>query len=201
MIVRALVSAIMIYQMVRTQVSIVLLYLLCHDVFSVSKYQPFLTTFVKGRNDYINAVRVPVSKYQVQKGINKDRIEWWYFREHLNYECLRSQKCCFTLQSFTNSTGFIMTQMPLSGTEVDLWRLCMDHDAEAMVILNDNSEVLYSPNSKKKYIYLSNLFFLHASRNRILMYSMFPLLFDEHLIHTSYCGVIDVRSLQWKINQ
>lgn len=159
MIVRALVSAIMIYQMVRAQVNIVLLYLLSRDVFSVSKYQPFLTTFVKGRTDYINAVRVPVSKYQVQKGINKDRIEWCYFREHLNYECLRSQKFCFTLQSFTNSTGFIMTQMPLSGTEVDLWRLCMDHDAEAMVILNDNSEVLYSPNSKKKYIYLSNLFF------------------------------------------
>ncbi|XP_056002718.1 receptor-type tyrosine-protein phosphatase kappa-like [Ostrea edulis] len=71
------------------------------DILPVSKYQPFLTTFVKGRNDYINAIRVP---------------------------------------SFTNSTGFIMTQMPLSGTEVDLWRLCMDHDAEAMVILNDNSE-------------------------------------------------------------
>ena len=45
------------------------------------------------------------------------------------------------LQSFTAPKALILTQFPLKDTEVDLWRLCMDHDVRAMVILCDNNEV------------------------------------------------------------
>ncbi|XP_061170376.1 receptor-type tyrosine-protein phosphatase kappa-like [Saccostrea echinata] len=71
------------------------------DILPVSKYRPYLTTYVKGRNDYINAVIAP---------------------------------------TFTNQNGFIMTQKPLLDTEVDLWRLCMDHGVTAIVVLNDSDE-------------------------------------------------------------
>nr|XP_022307655.1 receptor-type tyrosine-protein phosphatase zeta-like [Crassostrea virginica] len=42
--------------------------------------------------------------------------------------------------SFTDSNAFILTQYPLKDTEVDLWRLCMDHDVQAIVILSDNNQ-------------------------------------------------------------
>ncbi|XP_061170420.1 receptor-type tyrosine-protein phosphatase kappa-like [Saccostrea echinata] len=71
------------------------------DILPVTKYRPYLTTYVKGRNDYINAVIAP---------------------------------------TFTNQNGFIMTQKPLLDTEVDLWRLCMDHGVTAIVVLNDTDE-------------------------------------------------------------
>ena len=48
---------------------------------------------------------------------------------------------CSLLQSFTAPKALILTQFPLKDTEVDLWRLCMDHDVHAMVILCDNNEV------------------------------------------------------------
>ncbi|XP_078327491.1 uncharacterized protein LOC111112706 isoform X1 [Crassostrea virginica] len=67
----------------------------------ISKYRPYLTTYIKGRNDYINAVCVP---------------------------------------SFTAPGAFILTQWPLKDTEVDLWRLCMDHDVNALVVLGDTNE-------------------------------------------------------------
>ncbi|XP_061170432.1 receptor-type tyrosine-protein phosphatase epsilon-like [Saccostrea echinata] len=71
------------------------------DILPVSKYRPYLTTYVKGRNDYINAVMVP---------------------------------------SYINPSGFIITQKPLSNTEVDLWRLCFDHEVHALVVLNAKDE-------------------------------------------------------------
>ncbi|XP_061180589.1 receptor-type tyrosine-protein phosphatase alpha-like [Saccostrea echinata] len=71
------------------------------DILPVTKYRPYLTTYVKGRNDYINAVIAP---------------------------------------TFTNQNGFIMTQKPLLDTEVDLWRLCMDHGVTALIVLNDTDE-------------------------------------------------------------
>nr|XP_022306514.1 uncharacterized protein LOC111112922 isoform X2 [Crassostrea virginica] len=70
-------------------------------ILPVSKYRPYLTTYIKGRNDYINAVCVP---------------------------------------SFTAPGAFILTQFPLKDTEVDLWRLCMDHDVNALVVLGDTNE-------------------------------------------------------------
>lgn len=45
------------------------------------------------------------------------------------------------LQSFVDLGALIITQMPLPDTEVDLWRLCVDHDIQAIVILNENNEV------------------------------------------------------------
>nr|XP_022307652.1 receptor-type tyrosine-protein phosphatase U-like [Crassostrea virginica] len=71
------------------------------NLLPVSKFRPYLTSYVKGRNDYINAVCV---------------------------------------HSFTAPNALILTQYPLKDTEVDLWRLCMDHDVHAMVILCDNNE-------------------------------------------------------------
>ncbi|XP_056002719.1 receptor-type tyrosine-protein phosphatase mu-like isoform X1 [Ostrea edulis] len=71
------------------------------DILPVSKHRPYLATYIKGRNDYINAVIVP---------------------------------------SFTNPIGFILTQKPLVDTEVDLWRMCMDHDTDGIVVLNDKDE-------------------------------------------------------------
>ena len=47
-----------------------------------------------------------------------------------------------SLQSFTAPGAFILTQWPLKDTEVDLWRLCMDHDVNALVVLGDTNEVL-----------------------------------------------------------
>nr|XP_022304830.1 receptor-type tyrosine-protein phosphatase alpha-like isoform X2 [Crassostrea virginica] len=70
-------------------------------ILPVSKYRPYLTTYIKGRNDYINAVCVP---------------------------------------SFTAPGSFILTQYPLKDTEVDLWRLCMDHDVNALIVLGDTNE-------------------------------------------------------------
>ncbi|XP_056002510.1 receptor-type tyrosine-protein phosphatase alpha-like [Ostrea edulis] len=66
------------------------------EILPVSKFRPYLTTYVKGRNEYINAVIVP---------------------------------------SFTNPTAFIITQKPLPDTEVDLWRLCVDHEVNVLVVL------------------------------------------------------------------
>ncbi|XP_034310566.2 receptor-type tyrosine-protein phosphatase epsilon isoform X1 [Magallana gigas] len=74
------------------------------DIIPISKYRPYLTSFVNGRNDYINAVCVP---------------------------------------SFVDLGALIITQMPLHDTEVDLWRLCVDHDIQAIVILNENNEELH----------------------------------------------------------
>ncbi|XP_056003710.1 receptor-type tyrosine-protein phosphatase T-like [Ostrea edulis] len=71
------------------------------DILPVSKHRPYLATYVKGRNDYINAVIVP---------------------------------------SFTNPIGFIITQKPLVDTEVDLWRMCMDHETDGIVVLNNKDE-------------------------------------------------------------
>ncbi|XP_056002717.1 receptor-type tyrosine-protein phosphatase mu-like isoform X2 [Ostrea edulis] len=39
------------------------------------------------------------------------------------------------IPSFTNKTGFIITQTPLPDTEVDLWTMCLDHDVDAVVML------------------------------------------------------------------
>nr|XP_022310653.1 receptor-type tyrosine-protein phosphatase alpha-like isoform X2 [Crassostrea virginica] len=66
-----------------------------------SKYRPFLTSCVTGRDDYINAVYVP---------------------------------------SYTSPNAFILTQYPLKDTEIDLWRLCVDHDVRALVILDDTGK-------------------------------------------------------------
>ncbi|XP_078330573.1 receptor-type tyrosine-protein phosphatase T-like [Crassostrea virginica] len=70
-------------------------------ILPVSKYRPYLTSYIKGRTDYINAVCVP---------------------------------------SFTEPSAFILTQYPLKDTEVDLWRLCMDHNVHALVVLGENSQ-------------------------------------------------------------
>ena len=51
---------------------------------------------------------------------------------------------CVSLQSFTDPSAFILTQYPLKDTEVDLWRLCMDHDVHALVVLEENNQVMYS---------------------------------------------------------
>ena len=49
------------------------------------------------------------------------------------------------LQSFTEPSAFIITQYPLKDTEVDLWRLCMDHAVHALVVLEEkNNQVLQS---------------------------------------------------------
>ena len=49
------------------------------------------------------------------------------------------------LQSFTEPSAFIITQYPLKDTEVDLWRLCMDHEVHALVVLEEkNNQVLQS---------------------------------------------------------
>ncbi|XP_061180604.1 receptor-type tyrosine-protein phosphatase alpha-like [Saccostrea echinata] len=71
------------------------------DILPISKFRPYLTSYVKGRNDFINAVIV---------------------------------------STFTNPTGFILTQKPLPETNVDLCRLCMDHEVAALVVLTDNDE-------------------------------------------------------------
>lgn len=46
------------------------------------------------------------------------------------------------LQSYTSSNAFILTQYPLKDTEIDLWRLCVDHDVHALVILDDTGKVM-----------------------------------------------------------
>ncbi|XP_065941646.1 receptor-type tyrosine-protein phosphatase epsilon [Magallana gigas] len=71
------------------------------NVIPVSKYRPYLTSYVKWRNDYINAVCVP---------------------------------------SFLNRGAFILTQVPLPETTVDLWTLCVDHDVNAIVVITENRE-------------------------------------------------------------
>ncbi|XP_062578851.1 receptor-type tyrosine-protein phosphatase gamma-like [Saccostrea cucullata] len=71
------------------------------EILPISKFRPYLTSYVKGRNDYINAV---------------------------------------IIATFTNLRGFILTQKPLPETDVDLWRLCIDHEVDALVILTDNDE-------------------------------------------------------------
>ncbi|XP_062578082.1 receptor-type tyrosine-protein phosphatase kappa-like [Saccostrea cucullata] len=82
------------------------------DILPASKYRPYLTTYVKGRNDYINAVFI---------------------------------------STFTNPLGFIVTHNPLPDTEVDVWRLCKDHDVESMVVLyDDNMGSNWLPNGGEK---------------------------------------------------
>ena len=55
------------------------------------------------------------------------------------------------LQSFTESNAFIITQYPLKDTEVDLWRLCMDHEVHALVVLEENTQVLKSFETLNEY--------------------------------------------------
>lgn len=98
-------------------------------LFLVSKYRPYLTSFVNGRNDYINAVCVPVGQ----------NISIYYY--YLTVSCFNFFMHIIVLQSFVDLGALIITQMPLPDTEVDLWRLCVDHDIQAIVILNENNEV------------------------------------------------------------
>ncbi|XP_062603358.1 receptor-type tyrosine-protein phosphatase kappa-like isoform X3 [Saccostrea cucullata] len=82
------------------------------DILPASKYRPFLTTYVRGKNDYINAVFI---------------------------------------STFRNPLGFIVTQNPLPDTEVDVWRLCKDHDVESVVVLSDdNMGTYWLPNGGEK---------------------------------------------------
>ena len=48
------------------------------------------------------------------------------------------------MQSFRVHNLYVVTQMPLPGTVVDFWRLVLDHDCSAVVMLNEmdkNDEV------------------------------------------------------------
>ena len=55
------------------------------------------------------------------------------------------------MQSFTEPNAFIITQYPLKDTEVDLWRLCMDHEVHALVVLEENKQVLQMFETLNKY--------------------------------------------------
>ena len=55
------------------------------------------------------------------------------------------------MQSFTEPSAFIITQYPLKDTEVDLWRLCMDHEVHAFVVLEENNQVLQSVETLNEY--------------------------------------------------
>ena len=55
------------------------------------------------------------------------------------------------LQSFTEPSAFIITQYPLKDTEVDLWRLCMDHEVYALIVLEENNQVLQSFETLEEY--------------------------------------------------
>nr|XP_022311908.1 uncharacterized protein LOC111117113 isoform X3 [Crassostrea virginica] len=59
------------------------------------KRRVFLTSYIKGRSDYINAVIVP---------------------------------------SYTDLRGFIMTTYPIPDTDIDLWRLCVDHEVDVITV-------------------------------------------------------------------
>lgn len=52
----------------------------------------------------------------------------------------------YFLQSFVKPVGFIVTQFPLPGTIVDVWRLLYDHDSDVIISLGavDNAQqVIY----------------------------------------------------------
>ena len=55
------------------------------------------------------------------------------------------------MQSFTEPNAFIISQYPLKDTEVDLWRLCMDHEVHALVVLEENKQVLQMFETLNKY--------------------------------------------------
>ncbi|XP_078330715.1 uncharacterized protein LOC111112824 [Crassostrea virginica] len=59
------------------------------------KHRVYLTSYIKGRSDYSNAVIV---------------------------------------SSYTDPRGFIMTTYPIPDTDIDLWRLCMDHEVDVITV-------------------------------------------------------------------
>nr|XP_022308379.1 uncharacterized protein LOC111114378 [Crassostrea virginica] len=110
-------------------------------ILPVSKYRPYLTSYIKGRTDYINAVCVP---------------------------------------SFTEPSTFILTQYPLKDTEVDLWRLCMDHNVHALVVLGENSQ------EQRKEL---DVFHIPFGNDNAILKGV-ELLLDKQKHHSSHTAVV-----------
>ena len=134
-----------------------------HIPISVSKYRPYLTSYIKGRTDYINAVCVPVFYWSTYRFVSFPSLQYIII-----FHCL-----IVSFQSFTEPSAFILTQYPLKDTEVDLWRLCMDHNVHALVVLGENSQVLYSFELLKEYncfVCTNNRYILVGSRIFLTVY-------------------------------
>jgi len=61
-------------------------------------------------------------------------IQW------LSDRLLRVITCLFICQSYRRRSGFIITQMPLPHTVIDLWRMVFEHDCATVVMLNPCDE-------------------------------------------------------------
>jgi len=46
----------------------------------------------------------------------------------------------FVSQSYRRCNGYIITQMPLPHTVIDLWRMVFEHDSATIVMLNPSDE-------------------------------------------------------------
>ena len=95
-------------------------------------------------------------------------LNFTIFFLNFNHSAMWSLNTTYSLlQSFTAPKALILTQFPLKDTEVDLWRLCMDHDVHAMVILCDNNEVehLFSIAKRSNIHPLGRLYFFLFSRS------------------------------------
>ena len=55
----------------------------------------------------------------------------------LNKNCYTSYFC---MQSYKRRNAFIVTQMPLQSTVIDIWRLIWDHDVQNIVVMNHHTE-------------------------------------------------------------
>ena len=76
-------------------------------------------------SDYINAVFVDV------------RLVLVLFARYKSYHSINVLECIFCYQGYRSRQEFIVTQMPLSNTSVDIWRLVEDFGIGIVVMLND----------------------------------------------------------------
>ena len=82
------------------------------------------------------------------------------------------------LQGYKHKNEFIITQMPLSTTKTDFWRLVEEHDVHIMVMMNNESEA-------KVRLYFFNNYndFVSRSVNQVLACVMNTFLYDVVLFY------------------
>ena len=103
----------------------------------------FLTTYIPGATDYINAVFVDVSISLMLPNCSnlancsseeKAAIRRVFYRRGSTVS--RIQNHFSEIQGYKHKDAFIVTQMPLPTTVLDLWTLIFDHKCKTIVMIN-----------------------------------------------------------------
>lgn len=96
-------------------------------VCTADRSRPYLMTRVPGTNDYVNAAFIDVCGVHVLLVVL-----------HIMYVCITA--CCtycnVCVQGYKCKSEYIITQMPLPHTVIDLWRLVYEHGVGTLVMLN-----------------------------------------------------------------